>query len=142
MGTRADFNRLESLVGWAKARSSKSAVADVDTFLSAEVGQARLRCAVPTGLLRWWARGACHRAGGRPDPLALPTLRRFPMTGALAKRPHGIAEQFVNGKSARQQPLLDGEVDDGLKRAAIGFDAEAQRIEGRPRRSRERMPRC
>src|SRR6266446_3033557 len=25
----------------------------------------------------WWARGACHRAGRRPDPLALPTLRNY-----------------------------------------------------------------
>ena len=32
MRVRADFDRLESTVGWAKARSSKSAVADFDTF--------------------------------------------------------------------------------------------------------------
>jgi len=25
----------------------------------------------------WWARGACHRAGRRTDPLALPTLPRW-----------------------------------------------------------------
>src|SRR6202030_1732124 len=50
---RADVDRLESLVGWAKARSSRRA------------HRAALR----------WARGACHRAGRRPDPLALPTLR-------------------------------------------------------------------
>jgi hypothetical protein len=58
-GTRADFDRLGSLVGWAKARS----------------------CApCPPGRGLWWARGACHRAGQRPDPVALPTLRRFHTT--------------------------------------------------------------
>src|SRR5229473_2974582 len=53
----ADFDRLESLVGWAKARSCAP-------------------CPPSRGL--WWARGACHRAGRRPDPLALPTLRAIP----------------------------------------------------------------
>ena len=50
--TRADFDRLESLVGWAKARSSR---------------------AVPTALRPWWAR------------FALPTLRRFHMTGIRSR---------------------------------------------------------
>src|ERR1700720_2370487 len=49
---RADFDRPEALVGWAKARSSR---------------------AVPTALRPWWAR------------FALPTLRRFHMTGIRSK---------------------------------------------------------
>src|SRR6266436_4852613 len=53
---------ISVVVGRAKARQSKSAVADFDTFLSAEVGQARLRCAVPTGLGR----------GGHAEPVIGP----------------------------------------------------------------------
>src|SRR3984893_8484291 len=77
MRTRLDFNRLESLVGWAKARSSKSAVADFDTFLSAKVGQARLWCAVPTRLLVGTLRFAHPCMGAIVKNLCV-VLRVFP----------------------------------------------------------------
>src|SRR5215468_966636 len=44
-----------------------------------------------------WARGACHRAGRRPDPLALPTLRRR----QWCQPPHDLSGR------ARRQPLVD-----------------------------------
>src|SRR5258708_7217235 len=40
---------------------------------ASRVGKGALLRAVPTNCDLWWARGACHRAGRRPDPLALPT---------------------------------------------------------------------
>src|SRR5258708_39500561 len=42
---------------------------------ASRVGKGALLRAVPTNCDLWWARGTCHRAGRRPDPLALPTLR-------------------------------------------------------------------
>ncbi len=74
---------------------------------------------------------------GRSLPHCAPVSRRSMGDKNLAKRrrdgsvkrPHDVAEQFVGAKSARQEALPDGEIDDDLKRTAVGLDAEAKRIE-------------
>src|SRR6266699_2672873 len=50
-------------------------------------------------------------------------------TAGSVKRPHDIAEQLIDAHPARQESLLDGEIDDDLKRTAVSLDAEAKRIE-------------
>jgi hypothetical protein len=56
----ASLAKTNRCVGWAKAR--------------------RRRAHPLRGFDRRWARGACHRAALRADPLALPTLRRLLQT--------------------------------------------------------------
>src|SRR5260370_25938089 len=65
---------------------------------------------------------------GRRSMRATKNLARRQCGGSV-KRPHRVAEQFVDAKSARQESLLDGEIDDDLKRTAIGLDAEPKPIE-------------
>src|SRR5260370_42459147 len=52
---------------------------DVNCYESRRVGWAKALFAPCPPSFRcewdWWARGACHRAALRADPLALPTLR-------------------------------------------------------------------
>src|SRR5262249_14730113 len=57
---------------------------------------------------------------------------------ALAERAHGVAEEIVDRYGARDQALLDREIDDDLERPPVGLDAEAPGIEGRGAALRER----